>query len=1034
MRQRRTNVHPDIAMGRLHARRNSRGGACFTATPFLSIALLLLPGAWLGGALTDTAVVSTSRELYSALGTSVVTSIYLTQTVKLDDTEWVAPLNVTRDVIIAAHPTFQAIGMYITLDLANLGSRVYLHPGTQLTFRWLELLNYVVETGPAMLMLGASPGAHVVFDHVVQRRRVGLDAVTNLKEMLVWPRLADEKEPTATNQTAFYLPVFCYNASSNGFAQACTQGVAYMADVATQLGPVVSPFLAPGQDLGQYDILLTESVHSVDVRVPTDCMEQEGLSAEACVVHVLRQLDLATVTINTKRSDSNIVKIVASLTVLLVAVGLFLYLRRHHRTYQQRRARRMRRLKEALGAGPNAHGVMFSGLEGEEPDWQLVPMPLGYVTEEGDTQEEAAAAGAVADDPSTHPDATNRELLMQDISTHPAAGAAAAAGGAAGGGGDEGGGVRRQRQQQAAGATGNSPSSRGGGGGGGEAGPSGQQAQAQQHQQPYRARTTTITGAIARLGSAWGSRGSSCAGVAAGRGTTDRGSAVAAAAAAAGHQAVRVAVVDAARRVAGSRGGDVEAEEGVAEGEQGTKEDDGMQEERQGEEQLVEVAAPDGAAGAAGVEGTGSVAGGGSGGGGNVLAELEALRRGLLAGVNDTQLHIQAVVGSGAYGTVYRGQWQGLEVAVKTLVFSASSENRRRALQEAALCQSINHRNIVATYAVDVQPLGALGAGGVGAGGGAAGERDSTLSSLLDWRLYIVQEYCDGGPLRKLVQSRCLQTPTGPNMPVICELALELAHALAHLHSKNIIHGDLNPNNVLLKRDPTSAFGFRVKMADFGLSVMLPLQKTHLSNLRLGTLYYIAPETCFRGQLGYAADVFSLGVMLWELYHGRLAGTRTPAGEPRYQPDFPDFPPACPPDFRRLAHRCLQKHPHNRLHSSQVVQRLQEMLAAHRVVAAAAAAAAAGTGGVAAGVMSPPPLPYGGPADVSMRRHGWGGCTAGSTAAVPSPPPAVTVVVDSAAPPPPQAAAAAAGLEGGEARAAAAEEEDVGEGGSEPHR
>ncbi|PNH10495.1 Serine/threonine-protein kinase ULK3 [Tetrabaena socialis] len=91
----------------------------------------------------------------------------------------------------------------------------------------------------------------------------------------------------------------------------------------------------------------------------------------------------------------------------------------------------------------------------------------------------------------------------------------------------------------------------------------------------------------------------------------------------------------------------------------------------------------------------------------------------------------------------------------------------------------------------------------------------SWFTLVLDWRLYIVQEYCDGGPLRKLVQARYLVSElTGPNMPVICQVALELAQALAHLHSKNIIHGDLNPNNVLLKRDVSSPIGFRVKMAE----------------------------------------------------------------------------------------------------------------------------------------------------------------------------------------------------------------------------
>ena len=73
-------------------------------------------------------------------------------------------------------------------------------------------------------------------------------------------------------------------------------------------------------------------------------------------------------------------------------------------------------------------------------------------------------------------------------------------------------------------------------------------------------------------------------------------------------------------------------------------------------------------------------------------------------------------------------------------------------------------------------------------GCGPAGPRAPSLPAQ-DWRLYIVQEYCDGGPLRKLVQSGALWPEAGPSLVAICEVALELAQALAHLHSKSIIHG-----------------------------------------------------------------------------------------------------------------------------------------------------------------------------------------------------------------------------------------------------
>ncbi len=69
---------------------------------------------------------------------------------------------------------------------------------------------------------------------------------------------------------------------------------------------------------------------------------------------------------------------------------------------------------------------------------------------------------------------------------------------------------------------------------------------------------------------------------------------------------------------------------------------------------------------------------------------------------------------------------------------------------------------------------------------------------------------------------------------------------------------DLNPSNVLLRKDISSVAGYRVKVADFGLSVLLPTQKSHMSNLRLGTPFYMSPETAFKGHVGSASDVFRL--------------------------------------------------------------------------------------------------------------------------------------------------------------------------------
>ncbi|KAG2489171.1 hypothetical protein HYH03_012397 [Edaphochlamys debaryana] len=286
--------------------------------------------------------------------------------------------------------------------------------------------------------------------------------------------------------------------------------------------------------------------------------------------------------------------------------------------------------------------------------------------------------------------------------------------------------------------------------------------------------------------------------------------------------------------------------------------------------------------------------------------ELGQLCSSMRARVRDVVIRLECVIGAGSFGTVYKGTWQGLPVAVKTLVFSANADNRQRALQEAALCESISHPNIIATYTSELQPLAELNSS--------------------DWRLYIVQEFADGGPLLRLYGKKSIwPCPNLPHLPAIVGLALGIARALDHLHSKRIIHGDLNPNNVLLKRDVEEPSGYVVKVADLGLSMLLPEDHTHLSNRRSGTMFYMAPEVVMGAQLGPAGDVFSLGVMLWELAAGRGAGVMTPAG-PRYHASFPSFGPTCPSPYSTLALACLQRQPRNRPSAAFVVEALGSLM------------------------------------------------------------------------------------------------------------
>ncbi|PNW86474.1 hypothetical protein CHLRE_02g087900v5 [Chlamydomonas reinhardtii] len=302
----------------------------------------------------------------------------------------------------------------------------------------------------------------------------------------------------------------------------------------------------------------------------------------------------------------------------------------------------------------------------------------------------------------------------------------------------------------------------------------------------------------------------------------------------------------------------------------------------------------------------------------DVPAELLEMSKAVRCSVQDVAIQMEAVIGAGSFGVVYKGTWQGLTVAIKTVVFSATTDHRRSALKEAALASSVVHPNIIATYCSELQSIG---------GHHGLLPMPAQQAPIMDWRLYIVQEYADGGALRSLYGRKDIwPAPGEANMPAVLSLGYGIARAITHLHTKRIVHGDLNPNNVLLKRNDAEPSGYTVKVGDFGLSVMLPQHVSHLSNMRMGTMFYMCPAVLLKAQVGPASDVFSLGVVLWELFNGQCAGRQTPEG-PRYVPTFPAFPPTCPAAYRKIALSCLQKQPANRPTASQVEQQLEVLLA-----------------------------------------------------------------------------------------------------------
>ncbi|KAL6753218.1 kinase-like domain-containing protein [Haematococcus lacustris] len=338
--------------------------------------------------------------------------------------------------------------------------------------------------------------------------------------------------------------------------------------------------------------------------------------------------------------------------------------------------------------------------------------------------------------------------------------------------------------------------------------------------------------------------------------------------------------------------------------------------------------------------------------------------------LGDQEVVVTRVLGSGGSGVVYQGTWRGLTVAVKTLVFTVlpmqpMTRRQQRAMTEAAICRTLHHPNIVATYAYELQSLQALGSrqpsqanpgacassssvhsnssGGEGQGQGTQSVlmRGSdppapieSVSTATEYKLYIIQEFCNGGTLRSAVDEGMLHDMSGgtprPVMSHILELALDIAAGMAHVHSRNIVHGDLTPANVLLRISEDKVSRFTAKVADFGLSWKLASGQEHISNARQGTGFYISPEVLHVGIMSKAADAFSFGMLLHEMYHGTPVWRRGSQGMAaaavaamqRPGLDQLAWSPSCSPEFKNLITDCLASDPQARPSFVRIVERL----------------------------------------------------------------------------------------------------------------
>jgi eukaryotic-like serine/threonine-protein kinase len=290
-----------------------------------------------------------------------------------------------------------------------------------------------------------------------------------------------------------------------------------------------------------------------------------------------------------------------------------------------------------------------------------------------------------------------------------------------------------------------------------------------------------------------------------------------------------------------------------------------------------------------------------------VMAREGARQEPLATGTRLGPYEIVAPLGAGGMGEVYRARDTRLnrDVAVKVLPADVARDGlrRRRFEVEARAVAALNHPNILSVFDVGDD--------------------------------YMVTEIVDGASLRgaHFTQRKTL------------EVVAQIADGLAAAHEAGIVHRDLKPDNVLLTRDG------RVKLLDFGLArvnASSPTQETRTitePGTVMGTPGYMSPEQVHGSKVGHTSDIFSLGVILYEL----LAGKRAFEGESsadmmtailREEP--PELPDSVPLSLRQIVHRCLEKKPQERFQSARDLAFALRSLAGAAGVAKIVAAPARG--------------------------------------------------------------------------------------------
>jgi len=255
--------------------------------------------------------------------------------------------------------------------------------------------------------------------------------------------------------------------------------------------------------------------------------------------------------------------------------------------------------------------------------------------------------------------------------------------------------------------------------------------------------------------------------------------------------------------------------------------------------------------------------------------------------VEFSDLELEEKIGHGNFGEVWKGKYLGLDVAIKKLFFVDDDFMQKYIEREMDTLRGLNHPNIVQLMGLCTE----------------TGD------------IYIVTEFISGGNLRQTLKNSEIDLPWERRIGYAKDVAL----AMTYLHHKGIMHRDLKSGNLLIANDQ------KLKVCDFGLARNSP-EEGEKYITTVGTNEWMAPEVALQDPYGPPADVFSYGMVLYELITRKKPPTRKPTNGYAFDAGLKTtIPPDTPPGLWELLLDCAKQDPEERPTFPDILKRLKDL-------------------------------------------------------------------------------------------------------------